>query len=126
MTTNSDEWRQGKTVKDREVRFVSPPFVPQPEPDVGIFTAHVGERLVGFVAFDPIYTEGRIVGYTANCLRAYPSAPDGVVDFVIVTAMAVFCREGIARLSLGGAPAYRVSELATSYGTDSKWAGSSD
>jgi phosphatidylglycerol lysyltransferase len=121
LMTLSDAWRQGKVVKDHEVRFISRPFVTTPEPDVRLFTAHVGDRLVAFAGFDPIYSDGRIIGYTADTYRAHPSAPEGATDFTIISAMDAFRAEGITRLSLGMAPAHHVAEIAKAHGSDRRF-----
>jgi len=101
----SDQWLGQRRVSRRELRFLTRP--PQFGEDWGVrkFYAFKEGKLVGFVFFDPFFRGGRCIGYCANILRCIPDPrPPGILDFVILQAMARFREEGIQSLALGVAP----------------------
>lgn len=101
----SESWLSHKNVKHRELRYVTRPPVFGEEWGVRKFYCYQGNRLLGFVFFDPYYSQGRLQGYCANILRAMPEkSTNGVLDFIILSAMDVFRAEGVSELSLGIAP----------------------
>jgi lysylphosphatidylglycerol synthetase-like protein (DUF2156 family) len=106
----SRAWRATKQVAHREVRlFTRPPAEGDPW-KVRRFYAFIDERVVAYVAFDPFYRDGRVLGYTANILRSLPNLkPAGVLDFIILRAMAQFESEGVEMLSLGQAPLHDIT-----------------
>src|SRR6185369_17489422 len=96
----SEDWMEKKAVKGHEMSFLVRPAIYDDEPDVRKFYGMKGNETVGFVFFDPMYENGKVVGYMANILR---SNCDGysVTDYIILEAMEVFRKEGIPVVSLG-------------------------
>lgn len=109
----SRRWRRSKLVKDRELRLLTRPPVFAAEWGVRRFFVYHRGRMAGYVFFDPYYDNGRIKGYCANILRSDPRVTvAGLLDYVILRAMAVFREEGVGELSLGIAPLHGVREAA--------------
>ncbi|MDX1802000.1 MAG: DUF2156 domain-containing protein [Marinobacter sp.] len=105
----SEHWRQHKAVKQHELRLLTRPPVFSDEWGVRKFYCYQGERLLGYVFFDPYFKHGRVVGYTANVLRQdMDHSPSGLLDYIVIEAMAQFRREGVERMSLGISPLYNV------------------
>lgn len=108
----SEEWRRHKAVSNRELRLLTRPPVFQDEWQVRKFYCYEGDRLLGYVFFDPYYENGRIVGYTANILRQdLSNTHSGLLDFIIIEAMNKFREEGIKNLSLGISPLHGVDKV---------------
>lgn len=109
----SEEWRRHKAVSSRELRLLTRPPVFDNEWAVRKFYCYEGERLLGYVFFDPFYKDGKIVGYTANILRQdLANTHSGLLDFVILEAMKQFRAEGIEWVSLGISPLHNVQQMA--------------
>ncbi len=105
----SAQWRQRKTIKQRELRLLTRPPEFANEWEVRKFYCYQGDKLLGFVFFDPFFAQGKVAGYCANILRRTTGeGPSDLLDFVMLEAIKVFRAEGIERLSLGVAPLYQV------------------
>ena len=100
----SKEWMQEKGGK--ELILLTRPFVPTDEPDVRCFWARQQGKLVGLAIFDPMYEQGKIVGYYHNFDRITADAPNGLSVFIILEAMRIFEQEGVQKVSLGLMPLY--------------------
>lgn len=108
----SDQWRGHKAVGCRELRLLTRPPVMNNEWGVRKFYAYQGDRMLGYVFFDPYFENGEVVGYTANILRQdMDGAPTGLLDFIIIEAMNRFREEGIRELSLGISPLHGVQAM---------------
>ena len=88
----------------KERRLLTRPFPTANETDVRCFWAFLGNALVGGIIFDPIYSSGSPVGYYQNFVRYSASAPHGTTDQITWTALSVFKRAGIKRMSFGLSP----------------------
>ncbi len=106
----SDEWIKRKVVSDGELQFVVRPLVYVEEVDVRRFVAVKDNEIVGFVIFDPMYEDCKVIGYIANQLRSILDRSYSVVDFIIIEAMEIFKQEGKRELSLGVSPMARVND----------------
>jgi lysylphosphatidylglycerol synthetase-like protein (DUF2156 family) len=61
----STAWRRTRTVRNRELAFINRPLVFDEEPDVRrFFTFDAEGRLAAFGFFDPVYADGRAIGYS--------------------------------------------------------------
>lgn len=116
----SKRWINSKKVSTRELSFLIRPLSSTPEKDTRIFIAEQGSQTIGFVIFDPMYTQGTITGYTASILRALPQAPEGCLDTITLTAIEKFRQEGLHNLSLGVMPMHKMKEVAQKYGKGSQ------
>lgn len=106
----SDAWMKEKVVNDNEMQFIVRPVVFVDEIDVRKFVAIKDNEIVGFVIFDPMYEDGKVIGYIANHLRSGIDRTYSIVDFIIIEAMEVFKREGKRDLSLGLSPLAKVDD----------------
>lgn len=88
----------------KELRFLTRPFMGQPEEDTRCFVAICRQRPVAFIVFDPVYDNERIVGYYSNIERYLPEVPNGTPDLIRMRAMDKFREEDISILSLGLSP----------------------
>ena len=110
MRAISEAWMKNKTVSNNELSFLARPAVYEDEPDVRRFFAVRNDVVIGFVFFDPMYKDGKIVGYLANFLRTCVETSYSVCDFIIVEAIAKFEAEGLQSMSLGFSPFAGVSD----------------
>ncbi|MEZ5536578.1 MAG: DUF2156 domain-containing protein [Thiolinea sp.] len=100
----SAQWIQEKGGK--ELILLTRPFVDQDEPEVRCFWARRHGKLIGLAIFDPIYNNGRVVGYYHNFDRITADAPNGTGVYIILEAMKVFAEEKMKVVSLGLMPMY--------------------
>ncbi|MDX1588008.1 MAG: DUF2156 domain-containing protein [Oleiphilaceae bacterium] len=108
----SRRWCRHKAVANRELSLLTRPPVMGDEWRVRKFYGYVDGKLMGYVFFDPYFRDNRVIGYTANILRQDPEqAPAGLLDCIVLQAMAQFHREGVHELSLGIAPLYNIHPL---------------
>lgn len=89
----------------RELCFLTRPFVLEDEVDTRKFFAFDrAGRLVAFACFEPVYDNGRVVGYVSSTKRALPNA-DSLIRYAIMhRAIQVFQEEGRKWLFLGLSP----------------------
>jgi phosphatidylglycerol lysyltransferase len=98
-------WRATRTVKRKEVRFLNRPLVASDEAGTRQFYFFdPDQRLLAFVFFDPIYRDGRLIGYVACSKRRHPDAPVYAEQAIMKHAIEVFQREGRQELRLGLSP----------------------
>jgi len=101
----SERWRQTRVVKNREMTFLTRPAILDDEVDVRkFFTFDREGHLQAFAFFDPIYQDGRIVGYLCSAKRRLPEADKLVGYAMLHSAIQTFQDEGKEILSLGLAP----------------------
>lgn len=100
----STEWIDEKGGK--ELTLLTRPLVRADEPDVRCFWARQQGKLIGLAIFDPMYQQGKIVGYYHNFDRITAHAPNGLSVFIILEAIRRFEQEGIQKVSLGLMPLY--------------------
>ena len=110
----SRAWKATRSVSDREVRFLNRPLRLAPddraaEPgggaDVRPFLLRDAAGVpVAFVIFDPLYRDGRVVGYVTCFKRRSPDAPSYAEAAVMKAAIDRFVAEGRRTLTLGLSP----------------------
>ena len=100
----SARWRQTR-VASREVRFLNRAFSVKPGPEVRRFYAISDKAaVIGFISFDPIYTDQKIVAYLASQKRRVPE-DSAYLDLAIMRhAIDTFKEEGIETVYLGLSP----------------------
>jgi lysylphosphatidylglycerol synthetase-like protein (DUF2156 family) len=105
LQTVSERWRQTRRVKDREMTFLTRPAVLDDEVDVRKFFAFDRKgSLQAFAFFDPIFKEGKVLGYLCSARRQLPEA-DPLLGYAILhRAIRTFQDDGRAILSLGLSP----------------------
>jgi phosphatidylglycerol lysyltransferase len=101
----SEGWRQTRTYKSREVGFLNRPIVLEDEVDVRKFFAFDRDgKLVAFSFYDPIYVDGRVVGYSTSFKRRLPEADPTICSAILQFAINAFRQEGRNWLFLGLSP----------------------
>ncbi|WP_415719745.1 phosphatidylglycerol lysyltransferase domain-containing protein [Maridesulfovibrio sp.] len=98
----SHDWLQGRGGK--ELSFLTRPLPKNDEEGVRFFWARQNGRLIGFSGFDPIHSNGKIIGYYHNFDRISSNAVNGTSPFILLEAMEKFRAEGIKILNLGLSP----------------------
>lgn len=105
----SSRWMGTKILNDREIWIYARRPVWESEPDVRKFVAYdkMGE-IIGFVFYDPVYRDGRVIGYSANTSRCDESRYGRLATAIHMEAVDVFRREGVETLNLCLAPFVRL------------------
>mmetsp|Transcript_99964 Transcript_99964/g.214105 ORF Transcript_99964/g.214105 Transcript_99964/m.214105 type:complete len:365 (+) Transcript_99964:94-1188(+) len=106
----SDAWLGSKSGPQKELRALTRPAEFADEWQVRKFYVYGSDgAMLGFVHFDPYFRRGRVLGYTANILRAWPEArPHGLLDYAVLCALEKFRDEGVEALSLGMSPLHGI------------------
>lgn len=105
----SSKWRGSKILNDREIWIYARRPIWESEPDVRKFVAYDKQGdIVGFVFYDPIYRNGKVVGYAANTSRCDESKYGRLATAVHMEAVDVFRGEGMEMLNLCLAPFVRL------------------
>lgn len=101
----SDAWRATRTVRNREVRFLCRPIVIADEVDVRkFFTFDKSGRLAAFGFFDPVYSDGSIVGYLTAFKRYRPREETLLGHAINHHVLETLRRDGIRWLFFGLSP----------------------
>jgi lysylphosphatidylglycerol synthetase-like protein (DUF2156 family) len=101
----SSKWIGTKKVSDREIWVYARRPVLESEEDVRKFVAFDREgRVAGFVFYDPMYREGKVVGYSANISRCDEQRFGKLATAVNMVAIEKFREEKKEVLSLLLAP----------------------
>ena len=98
----SEDWLKKKS--NKEIKFLTKPLIKNKEPELRIFFAIKDKNVVGFIIFNPIYLDKKIIGYTADITRTLKEAPRGTGDYILYLALKKFRREGHPLLNLGLSP----------------------
>jgi lysylphosphatidylglycerol synthetase-like protein (DUF2156 family) len=105
VTAVSEAWRRTRTVRTREISFLNRPIVLGDEEDVRkFFTFDSSGKIVAFGFFDPVYQDGRTIGYAPHVKRRLPDADPFILNAMMCHAMTTFQREGIGWMFTGLAP----------------------
>jgi lysylphosphatidylglycerol synthetase-like protein (DUF2156 family) len=97
----SKKWMSTRKIKNREIGYLIRPMVMDYEKETRKFFAYLGDELIGFVFFDPIYKDGKIISYVPNISRFSHLFRQGIFYAIMVHAMEKFQKEGIKQLNLG-------------------------
>jgi phosphatidylglycerol lysyltransferase len=107
----SEAWRSTRTIKRKEVRFLSRPIVMEDEVDTRRFFLFDDQgRMLAFVFFDPIYSEQRVVGYVTCFKRRVPDATPYAEPAIMKRAIETFQREGREHVLLGLSPLANIED----------------
>jgi phosphatidylglycerol lysyltransferase len=96
----TDEWLKTRTVKDREIVFLIRPMDMEYQEGTRKFFAYLHGELIGFIFFDPIYTDNKITGYVPNISRFSNKFKPGIFYPLMIHAMETFKREGVECMHL--------------------------
>jgi phosphatidylglycerol lysyltransferase len=100
----SKEWIKTRKVSHKEINFLIRPMVMDYKEGTRSFYAYQDGEPVGFIFFDPIYENNKIVSYVPNISRACASFKQGIWYALMIHAMDVFKEEGVERVDLGLIP----------------------
>jgi phosphatidylglycerol lysyltransferase len=100
----TDEWLKTRKVKKREIGFLIRPMDMDYQEGTRKFFAYLNGELIGFVFFDPIYADNRIIGYVPNISRFSNKFKPGIFYPLMIHAMETFKKEGVKYLNLGLCP----------------------
>lgn len=101
----SDEWRAGRIVSRREMAFLNRPFATVPGPLMRRFVLLDGEgRLVALLDYDPMFSGGRVVGYTTAFKRKVAGATSHAEIGLTKFSVDRFRAEGVPAVTLGLSP----------------------
>jgi lysylphosphatidylglycerol synthetase-like protein (DUF2156 family) len=99
------KWIGTKKVSDREIWIYARRAVFEMEEEVRKFVAYDKEgQVAGFAFYDPMYQEGRVVGYAASILRCDEKRFGRLATAMHMTAIDVFRTEGVEVLNIMLAP----------------------
>jgi phosphatidylglycerol lysyltransferase len=98
------EWLKTRKVRNREIGFLIRPMEMEYEEGTRKFYAYLNGELVGFIFFDPIYSDNRIIGYVPNISRFSNRFKSGIFYPLMNHAMEVFKLEGVEHINLGLCP----------------------
>jgi hypothetical protein len=99
----SKNWLSGKE-NQKELTLLTRPLLLKAEEDVRIFCGYQDDKIIAFNGFEPMYSDGKIIGYYANFCRQDESAPNGTLDLIMDKAREVFKSEGCEYFSFGMSP----------------------
>lgn len=97
----SAEWMKSRKASRKEITFLIRPARMEYQEGCRKFFVYQGERLLGYVFFDPMYRDNRVIGYTPSISRFTGEFRYGLFYLVISHAMEVFRQEGIEQVNLG-------------------------
>ncbi len=107
----SEAWRRTRTTRRHELSFLVRPVVLSDEPGVRkFFIVDSRGDPVAFAFFDPLYEDGRLVGYLSATRRWLPEADPLSSYFLVRRAIERFREEGAGRLYLGLMPFHRIED----------------
>jgi lysylphosphatidylglycerol synthetase-like protein (DUF2156 family) len=100
----SEAWIRTRRCKNNEIRFLIRPMLIDYREGTRYFYAMLNGEAVGFIFFDPIYSDGRVAGYVPNISRSSANFRQGLWYALMAHALAVFREEGVAYVDLGLVP----------------------
>ncbi|HNY66196.1 MAG TPA: DUF2156 domain-containing protein [Deltaproteobacteria bacterium] len=100
----SRKWMRTRKVKRKEVVFLIRNKDQKYQEGTRRFYAFMGDEALGFIHFDPVYENGKLIGYVPNISRFSPDFKQGIFYPLMVHAMETFKNEGVPYLYLGISP----------------------
>lgn len=105
----SRNWRESRVNSRREVAFLNRRLVTSSESGVRVFFATDGKDVpVGFIVFDPVCRDSRVLGYLASGKRRDPARAAYLDLGIMRHAVDTFRGEGLNAVWLGLSPAAEV------------------
>lgn len=106
----SEAWRETRTIKRKEVRFLNRPIMIRNEIDVRkLYMFDAEGRMQAFIYFDPLYRDDQVIGYVTCIKRRHPDAPQYIEPALMKHAIELFKSEGKQILRLGLSPMAGIS-----------------
>jgi phosphatidylglycerol lysyltransferase len=111
----SEAWRQTRVINQKEVRFLNRPIMLTDEPDVRkFFLRDPDGQLLAFVFLDPLYRDGKIIGYATAFKRRHPAAPQYAEQAIMKHIIETLQLESVEQLSLGLSPLASLGDRSSS------------
>lgn len=101
----SENWRGDRIVKRWEMAFLNRPFAEHLGVDMRRFVLHgPGGDLVALLDFDPLFSDGKVIGYTTAFKRKHIDAPPHAEIGLTKFAVDRFREQGMSVVTLGLSP----------------------
>lgn len=111
ISSVSNDWRAGRIVSRREMCFLNRPFKTDLTPHMRRFVILDPDRMpIAILDFDPIFSAGTVVGYTAAFKRKISSATSHAEVGLTKFAADRFREEGRSMVTLGLSPLAAIAE----------------
>ena len=110
----SKQWMKTRKLDSREIRFLIRPMEMDHQEETRKFYAYQEDKLIGFIFFDPVYSNGKVISYVPNISRFDRSFRQGIFYTIMIAAMDIFKEEGIEQIHLG-LSAFSVSDMCSYY-----------
>ena len=107
----SRSWIQTRRCKKKEIRFLIRPLSMQYTGGLRYFYAFINSKPIGFVCFDPIYNNEKIIAYVPNISRSSKLFKQGLTYSIIAFAIEIFRKEGIEFIHLGITPMLKQEKI---------------
>ena len=113
------QWIQGRGRK--ELALLARPLVFHDGSQVRCFVATRAGRILAFATFDPLFADGRTLGFYHNHDRYELDCPHGTTALITLTALEQFRREGCRVLCLGMSPCGGLAKAAFDHNPLTAW-----
>lgn len=100
----SKQWMKTRKLDSREIRFLIRPMNMAYQEGTRKFFAYQEDTLIGFIFFDPVFSNGKVISYVPNISRFDRSFKQGIFYTIMIAAMDIFKNEGIEQIHLGLSP----------------------
>ena len=100
----NNAWLKTRKVRNREILFLIRPMNMDYEKGTRRFYAYKDGELLGFIYFDPVYCDNKVVSYVPNISRFSHNFKQGIFYPLMAHAMEVFKAEGVKYMDLGLSP----------------------
>ncbi len=100
----SQDWLKTRVVK-KEVKFLVRPMEMEYRENCRYFYARKDGHVVGYICFDPIYRDDKVIAYAPNVSRAWAGFKRGLWYSMMIHAMNLMKEEGVEYIDLGLFPA---------------------
>ena len=100
----TDEWLKTRKVRNREILFLIRPMDMEYQEGTRRFYAYQGDELLGFIYFDPVYSDDKLISYVPNISRFSHDFKQGIFYALMGHAMEIFKAEGVKCMYLGLSP----------------------
>lgn len=107
----SQAWIKTRRRKMNEIHFLIRPLLMDYQEGVRFFYAYQNKEPIGFVAFDPIYKNGKVIAYVPNVSRSCSTFKQGLWYVILACAIEKFKEEEIGHIDLGIMPMKEESEI---------------
>lgn len=111
LNSLTEKWLSSKVLNDREIWIYARKPVYETERDVRKFIARDEDgQLAGYVFYDPIYRDGKVIGYCNNTTRTDEKRFGKLHTAINMAALDIFRKEGKEEMNIGLAPFFRLEE----------------